>query len=118
MCQRSGTPREELFSKKYNSDGTKQGIGRPVGSQGVKAKAKPSVFAAAPRASFLAAIKKMRKDASKLRAAAKDSGDDARDDDACSCSKSDGAGEEGSKARFRKVKTATQLCGSIGHNGS
>ena len=44
MCQCSGTPREELFSKKYNPDGTKKGIGRPVGSQGVKVKAKPSVF--------------------------------------------------------------------------
>ena len=58
MCQCSGTPREELFSKKYNPDGTKKGIGRPVGLQGVKAKAKPSVFAAAPRASSLAAIPK------------------------------------------------------------
>jgi len=99
MCQCSGTPREELFSKKYNPDGTKKGIGRPVGSQGVKVKAKPSVFVAAPRASSLAAIPKMRKGASNLRAAAKDSGDDARDDDACFCSESDGAGEDGSKVR-------------------
>ena len=44
----------------------------------------------------------MREDASKLRAAAKDPGDDARDDDAYSCSESDSAGEDGSKARFRK----------------
>ena len=57
-CQCSGTLREELFSKKHNPDGTKKGIGRPVGSQGVKAKAKPSVFSAASRASSLAAIPK------------------------------------------------------------
>jgi len=99
MCQCSGTPREELFRKKHNPDGTKKGIGRPVGSQGVKVKAKPSVFAAAPRASSLAAIPKMRKGASKLRAALRDSGDDARGDDAYSCSESDGAGEDGSKVR-------------------
>jgi hypothetical protein len=73
-----------------NPDGTKKGIGRPVGSQGVKVKAKPSVFSAASRASSLAAIPKIRKGPSKLRAAAKDSGDDARDDNACSCSESNG----------------------------
>ena len=84
MCQCSGAPREELFRKKYNPDGTKKGIGRSVGSQGVKAKAKPSVFTAAPRASSLAAIPKMRKGAFKPRAAAKDSGDGARDGDAYS----------------------------------
>jgi hypothetical protein len=42
------------------------------------------VFAATPRAESLAAIPKMRKGAFKPRAAAKDSGDGARDGDACS----------------------------------
>jgi hypothetical protein len=61
MCQCSGTPREELFSQKHSPDGTKKGVGRPMGSQGVKPKEKPSVFAASPRAASLAAIPKMRK---------------------------------------------------------
>ena len=45
----------------------------------------------------------MREDASKLRAAAKDPGDDARDDGACSCSESDGAGEDSSKVRWKEL---------------